>query len=268
MAEARTRWPCSVYRSAHALQRRLRCFTRWWSAFGVWAAFISRPFRMSTRLSPSPASRIDICFATSPWRSTAASRHSTGTAYFSKVPKKQATAADLFHSEGIIPIHDDFRAVSLDGRFPKSLQVMLFESYLQSGRAPAPHRADLTRAPTRAGDGVRRARQPQIWTNGRRSYARRHKLDHEKGQARGHLLRGAFSGLPQPPETSSMRCTPSTAARATCRCETSTKPRCGPLRRFRKVRELAARNLARCARKAPGAQVAPWPRFCRPVEHQ
>lgn len=72
-------------------------------------------------------------FCHEPLAINGASRHSTGTAYFSNAPKAQTTSADLFHSEGIIPIHDAY-AVSTDGRFPKSLQAMLFESCLQSAQ--------------------------------------------------------------------------------------------------------------------------------------
>ena len=72
-------------------------------------------------------------FCHEPLAINGASRHSTGTAYFSNAAKSQTTSADLFHSEGIIPIHDAY-AVSSDDRFPKSLQAMLFESCLQSAQ--------------------------------------------------------------------------------------------------------------------------------------
>ena len=119
-------------------------------------------------------------FCHEPLAINGASRHSTGTAYFSNAPKKKATAADLFHSEGIIPIHDDF-AVSPDGRFPKSLQVMLFESYLQSV-ALRPDAEPISRArqlELAMAAGV--ADDPDLdeWA---RTYARRHKLDHDKAR--------------------------------------------------------------------------------------
>ena len=70
-------------------------------------------------------------FSHEPLAINGASRHSTGTAYFSSRPKALTSSADLFHSEGIIPVHPDF-PVADDGRFPRSLQAMVFESYLQS----------------------------------------------------------------------------------------------------------------------------------------
>lgn len=70
-------------------------------------------------------------FSHEPLAINGASRHSTGTAYFSSRPKAQSCSADLFHSEGIIPVHSDL-PVSDAGRFPRSLQAMVFESYLQS----------------------------------------------------------------------------------------------------------------------------------------
>lgn len=69
------------------------------------------------------------------------SRHSTGTAHFSR-PKigAELSPAKLFISEGNIPFHSDIPVCS-DGITPRSPQVTLLESFLQSAalRGPAPH---------------------------------------------------------------------------------------------------------------------------------
>lgn len=83
-------------------------------------------------------------FSHEPLAINGASRHSTGTAYFSGKAKGSGSSADLFHSEDIIPIHPDL-AMAEDGRFPKSLQAMVFESHAQS----APLRSSDTAVPHR-----------------------------------------------------------------------------------------------------------------------
>jgi glycosyltransferase involved in cell wall biosynthesis len=115
-------------------------------------------------------------FCHEPLAINGASRHSTGTAYFLSTQKKEGSSADLFHSEGIIPIHDDI-AMSSDGRFPKSLQVMLFESYLQSaplrpGAEPVSRTRQLELA---LASGVPNDPDLDDWA---RTYSRHHKLDY------------------------------------------------------------------------------------------
>jgi glycosyltransferase involved in cell wall biosynthesis len=59
-----------------------------------------------------------------------ASKHSTGTSYFTQTPNQGLSPAELFHSEDVIPFHEDLPLSK--SRFPKSLQAMVFESFLQS----------------------------------------------------------------------------------------------------------------------------------------
>lgn len=60
-----------------------------------------------------------------------ASQHSTGTSHFSRKDKSVISPAHKFASENNIPFHEDI-PLSDCGRIPKSLQVMVYESYLQS----------------------------------------------------------------------------------------------------------------------------------------
>ncbi|MBL1259522.1 MAG: glycosyltransferase family 2 protein [Thiotrichaceae bacterium] len=60
-----------------------------------------------------------------------ASRHSTGTSQFATKDKSELSPADRFASEGNIPFHKDL-PLCADGSYPKSLQAMVYESYLQS----------------------------------------------------------------------------------------------------------------------------------------
>ena len=119
----------------------------------------------------------DYLFCHEPLAINGASRHSTGTAYFSNRAKLPSCSADLFHSEGIIPIHADM-AASDDGRFPKSLQAMVFESYLQSAdlrpnAPPLPHATEL-----RLVLATDFQHNPEVQQWGRR-FAQRHGLDYE-----------------------------------------------------------------------------------------
>jgi Glycosyl transferase family 2 len=60
-----------------------------------------------------------------------ASRHSTGTSQFSAESRTVQTPANVFASEGNIPMHGDI-PLCADGSYPPSLQALAYESYLQS----------------------------------------------------------------------------------------------------------------------------------------
>lgn len=60
-----------------------------------------------------------------------ASSHSTGTSSFSGKKEKKGSPNQKFLSEGNIPSHQDVPLCE-DGTYPRSLQAMFYESYLQS----------------------------------------------------------------------------------------------------------------------------------------
>lgn len=68
------------------------------------------------------------------------SRHSTGYSQFSQPSRQSDTrASDMFRREGNIPFHPDL-PVYADGQYPRSIQVMVYESYLQvADLLPEPH---------------------------------------------------------------------------------------------------------------------------------
>ena len=71
------------------------------------------------------------------------SRHSTGTAHFSRPNNRtELSPAKLFMSEGNIPFHSDIPVCS-DGITPRSPQVTLLESFLQSSELRGPVSPDL-----------------------------------------------------------------------------------------------------------------------------
>jgi hypothetical protein len=60
-----------------------------------------------------------------------ASSHSTGTASFSPPPQPNGSPVDKFRSEPNIPFHECI-PLQHDGNYPLSIQVSVYESYLQS----------------------------------------------------------------------------------------------------------------------------------------
>ena len=70
-------------------------------------------------------------FSHEPLTINGASRYSTGRSYFAKTNNSESSPAVEFASEENIPFHEDIRLFS-DGSYPKSFQVMVYESYLQS----------------------------------------------------------------------------------------------------------------------------------------
>lgn len=127
------------------------------------------------------------------------SRHSTGRSHFSP-PAKQAPGtapADAFLNEGNIPFHSDV-PMGADGHYPKAIQVLVYESYLQvADILPEPHAlpraAQLTVILATAGS--HRAAVEQ-W--GRR-FAALHGLDFEAAvwAARRYAVRLAVGAFPR-----------------------------------------------------------------------
>lgn len=69
-----------------------------------------------------------------PFAINGASRHSTGTSYFSESSDAEAQrAARLFAAEPNIPLHPRVPSND-DGSIPRSIQALLYESYLQAQR--------------------------------------------------------------------------------------------------------------------------------------
>jgi glycosyltransferase involved in cell wall biosynthesis len=88
----------------------------------------------------SIASTVDrYIYCREPLAINGASKHSTGTSYFSSQSGTNGSPAHLFASEGNMPFHADFPAAT-DGRYSLSIQAMVYESYLQSAglRSVAP----------------------------------------------------------------------------------------------------------------------------------
>jgi hypothetical protein len=80
----------------------------------------------------SIASIVDkYIFIREPLAINGASRHSTGTSYFSTQQDAIASPARIFASEGNMPFHE---AIPLcrDGTYPPSMQALVYESFLQS----------------------------------------------------------------------------------------------------------------------------------------
>ena len=106
-----------------------------------------------------------------------ASSHSTGTSSFTPESKAGTAPATIFASESNIPFHRDIPLV--DGRdYPKSIQVVVYESYLQSdlcqsGSTGMTHEKQLAIILATAG---RNQASINDWG---RQFARLHSLDYE-----------------------------------------------------------------------------------------
>src|SRR5450631_458933 len=88
----------------------------------------------------SIASTVDkYIFCREPLAINGASRHSTGTSYFSTAKDQGASPVQIFSTEGNIPFHEDV-PLCRDGAYPPSMQAIVYESYLQSSdlRARSP----------------------------------------------------------------------------------------------------------------------------------
>jgi glycosyltransferase involved in cell wall biosynthesis len=70
-------------------------------------------------------------FSHEPLAINGVSRHSIGKSQFSKKDNSALSPAEKFVSEGNLPFHEDIPLCS-DGHYPKSFQIMVYESYLQS----------------------------------------------------------------------------------------------------------------------------------------
>ena len=125
------------------------------------------------------------------------SRHSIGTSHFSRPPSAaEITPAQRFISEGNIPFHPDI-PVCRDGIIPRSPQITLLESYLQSlplrSEIPTDFYAKQLDIVTSA--HAKRDEDMEIWL---RDFAEMHHLDIKKSLRRGswYRLMGAFMGAP------------------------------------------------------------------------
>lgn len=73
----------------------------------------------------------DYLYSHEPFFIGGTSRHSTGNSSFSKSPQRNDQPSAVFASEGNLPIHPAL-PLSAEGGFPASLQLCLYESFLQS----------------------------------------------------------------------------------------------------------------------------------------
>ena len=73
----------------------------------------------------------DYIYSREPLAINGASRHSTGTSYFSIDKDSGASPAQVFANEGNIPLHKDI-PLCRDGTYPPSMHALVYESYLQS----------------------------------------------------------------------------------------------------------------------------------------
>lgn len=91
----------------------------------------------------SIASTVDnYIFTKEPLAINGASRHSTGTAYFSTHRDKDASPAQIFATEGNMPFHEGV-PLCRDGSYPPSMHALVYESYLQSRSLRAKSEEDL-----------------------------------------------------------------------------------------------------------------------------
>jgi hypothetical protein len=116
-----------------------------------------------------------------------ASRHSTGTSQFSIASKTVQSPANVFASEGNIPMHGDV-PLCADGSYPPSLQALAYESYLQSeplrsGAAEVMHARQLELILATSG---RHATAIRDWG---RLFAAKHSLDFESLNAKANRTR-------------------------------------------------------------------------------
>jgi glycosyltransferase involved in cell wall biosynthesis len=91
----------------------------------------------------SIASTVDnYIFSREPLAINGASRHSTGTSYFSADKDKSASPVQIFAAEGNMPFHADI-PLCRDGTYPPSMHALVYESYLQSRTLRPESVADL-----------------------------------------------------------------------------------------------------------------------------
>ena len=119
------------------------------------------------------------------------SRHSTGTAHFSNSQPRQAAVnpAAVFLGERNIPFHPDL-AVPADGSPPQSIELLVYESFLQSAHLAAPGEAapdPSLQLQVALGYAKRRHRDNvQKWAEG---FARQHGLDLAGAKAAARRIR-------------------------------------------------------------------------------
>ncbi len=119
------------------------------------------------------------------------SRHSTGTAHFSNGQPQQPAAnpAAVFFGERNIPFHPDL-AVPEDGSPPQSIELLVYESFLQSAHLAAPGEAapdPSLQLQVALGYAKRRHRDNvEKWAEG---FARQHGLDLAGAKAAARRIR-------------------------------------------------------------------------------
>jgi glycosyltransferase involved in cell wall biosynthesis len=107
--------------------------------------------RYFSSLSPDVYSAVAIArvidryaFSFEPLAISGVSRHSTGTSFYSKSTTRDQTSSQKFSEEANIAFHQDL-PLCRDGSYPLSLQVLVYEAYLQS-RELQPESAVVDRA--------------------------------------------------------------------------------------------------------------------------
>jgi hypothetical protein len=111
-----------------------------------------------------------------PFAVNGASRHSTGTSQMSVQRAAAGSAAQRFAAEGNIPFHADV-PLAPDGTYPPSVQVFIYESFLQTQILRADGGPSVDRAEELAvilGSGGRNADAIHEWG---KLFARQHALD-------------------------------------------------------------------------------------------
>ena len=81
----------------------------------------------------SIASAVDsYIYSNEPLAINGASKHSTGTSSYSKEENDEASPMKIFCSEENLPFHEDLPLCGGDIKYPPSIHVLVYESYLQS----------------------------------------------------------------------------------------------------------------------------------------
>jgi glycosyltransferase involved in cell wall biosynthesis len=119
-----------------------------------------------------------------------ASQHSTGTSHFSRGGNGSESPAAKFAAEGNLPFHPDV-PLSTEGSYPKSLQALVYESYLQSIKLRPADLAPMhdKQLETILATSSKRSEEIQDWG---RIFAGRHGLNFESISARSRLSRLKF----------------------------------------------------------------------------
>ena len=145
----------------------------------------------------SIASTVDkYVYCQEPLAINGASRHSTGTSYFSTVKEDVASPVQIFAAEGNIPFHDDV-PLCRDGSYPPSMQALVYESYLQSSslRSKMPDSLPAQILTIILATAGRHQSLVQDWA---KVFAERHRLNFDSinAKARVSKIRRGISSVP------------------------------------------------------------------------